>query len=458
MGPSTEIFAGATNYTWLWGYLLPIGLLLLAWGGLSPERARRVTPAAATALALAILGYWAIGFALHLGGAQAVIPQDASLQGLDALFSIIPGDPGWGIVGLAGFFLSGNTDQSAMFRLFLTYLPLVASAVLMVTLALAHTRRWLMVVAGALTGAVIVPVAACWMWGSGWLAHLGDTLGLAYGFVDFGGSTLVLWLPGLAVLPILLLQPREEATDLATPPSSYAPLVTNVGALLMGLGWLGWSLSRPFHVTGVVLDWEHTSINVLLAMAGAVVTAQLYAWLVTGRPEGQLAALGLAAGWGAVLSCAPFLPPWGALITGLLAGLALPFIHYALRATLRLRDAAALIALALTSGLVGFLSLALLANGRWGYGWNGVGLDAESIIPGPAIAGIFIRGDMQQLSAQLVGLVAVGLWGLLWGTVIGVIASPNLLGRWPVRVQHLWSRPREDQASGPTLATQTETE
>ena len=112
MGPSTEIFAGATNYTWLWGYLLPIGLLLLAWGGLSPERARRVAPAAATALALAILGYWAIGFALHLGGAQAVIPQDASLQGLDALFSIIPGDPGWGIAGLAGFFLSGNTGQS----------------------------------------------------------------------------------------------------------------------------------------------------------------------------------------------------------------------------------------------------------------------------------------------------------------------------------------------------------
>ena len=171
-----------------------------------------------------------------------------------------------------------------------------------------------------------------------------------------------------------------------------------------------------------------------------------------------MAALGLAAGWGAVLSCAPFLPPWGALITGLLAGLAFPFIHYAIRATLRLRDAAALVALALTSGLVGLLSLALLANGRWGYGWNGVGLDAESIIPGPAIAGIFIRGDMQQLSAQLVGLVAVGLWGLLWGTVIGIIASPNLLVRWPVRVQHLWSRPREDQASGPTLGPQTETE
>jgi Amt family ammonium transporter len=417
-----------------------------------------VAPAAATALALATLGYWAVGFALHLGGAQAVYPQDASLQGLDALFSIIPGDSGWGIVGLAGFFLSGAAEQSAVFQLFLTYLPLVASAVLIVTLALAHTRRWLMVVAGTLTGAVIMPVAACWMWGSGWLAHLGDTLGLGYGFVDFGGSTLVLWLPGLIVLPILLLQPRGESGDAVESPSTYAPLVANVGALLMGLGWLGWSLSRPFHIAGAILDWEHTAINVLLAMAGAIVTAQLYAWLVEGKPETLLAALGLAAGWGAALSCAPFLPPWGALITGLLAGLAFPFLHYAVRVYLRVCDAASATALALTSGLVGLVGLTLLASGRWGFGWNGVGLFAEDVVPSLGVASVFIRGDAQQLSAQLTGLVAVGLWGLLWGGIIGIIASPSLMGRWSRRTQRLSVRPSQELLLGPAPATQGETE
>ena len=442
MGPTTQLLPDPTTYTWLWGYFLPLGLLLLTWGGLPPERARRVTPVAAMAIALSALGYWAIGFALHLGGAQAVNPQDASLQGLTALFSIIPGDPGWGIAGLAGFFLSGEAANSTVFTLFLTYLPLIAAAVLMVTLALAQTRRWLMVVAGVLTGAVIVPVAACWMWGSGWLAHLGDTLGLAHGFVDFGGSTLVLWLPGIIVVPILLLQPREEATASPTPPPTYAPLVANVGALLMGIGWLGWGLSKPFHISGAILDWNRTAISVLLAMAGAVVTAQLYAWLVTGRPEALLGAQGLGAGWGAVLGCAPFLPPWGALITGLLAGLAFPFIHYAVRIRLRLHDAAAVIALALTSGLIGLLSLTLLADGRWGYGWNTVGLPAEGAVSGPGIASVFISGTTEQLSAQLTGLVAVGLWGLLWGSVIGIIASPNLLGRWPERALRVWPHPR----------------
>jgi len=456
MGQTTQMLADAAGYAWLWGYLLPIGLLLLVWGGLEPERARRVAPAAAMALAISTLGYWAAGFALHLGGAQTVNPQDASLQGLNTLLSVVPGDPGWGVAGLAGFFLGGETAHTATLTLFLTYLPLIASAVIMVTMALAHLRRWLMVTAGALTGAVIVPVAACWMWGSGWLAHLGDTLGLAYGFVDFGGSTLVFWLPGLIVLPILLLHPRPPAADALTPPPTFAPLLANVGALLLGLGWLGWSMARPFHVAGAVLDWEHTAINVLLAMAGTVVTTQLYAWLVNGRPEMLLAAQGLAAGWGTALGCAPFLPMWGALITGLLTGIAFPFVHHTLRARLRIDDAAASVALALTSGLTGLVSLTLLADGRWGFGWNGIGLSAETIVPGPGIASVFIRGDTQQLSAQLTGLAAVALWGLIWGTVIGIIASPRFVGRWSAEALRSWSRPPQDQGADPTVLSSGE--
>jgi ammonium transporter, Amt family len=415
--------------SWLWGTFIPIGLLLLVWGGLAPQKARRVTPVAATAIAIAIFGYWAVGFALHLGGAQAVNPEDSSLQGLQALLSVVPGDPGWGVVGLAGFFLADSNSPSTMAALFLAYLPAIATAVLLVTLALAQTRRWMMVVAGALTGTVVVPVAACWMWGSGWLAHLGATLGLAYGFVDFGGSTLLLWLPGMIVLPILLLQPRHPASAMVTPPPTYAPLMANVGALLMGLGWLGWALSRPFHVGGALLDWNRTALNVLLAMAGAVVTSQLYAWLVTGRPEMLLAPQGLGAGWGAILGCAPFLPDWGALLTGLLAGLAYPLIHHLVATRLRIRDAAGAVALALTSGPISLIALTLLADGRWGHGWNGIGVTAEGVPAGFGVAGIFVGGGTGQLSAQLAGVVVIGLWGLLWGSLLGVMMSPRLLGK-----------------------------
>ncbi|MGC9520997.1 MAG: hypothetical protein ACP5HG_03855 [Anaerolineae bacterium] len=419
MGPSTPLALDLATYNWLWGYLIPLGLLMLMWGGLAPEKARRVAPVAAAATALAIVSYWMVGFGLHMGGAY-VITEDPALQGLQRMLPLVPGDARWGVFGLSGFFLAGETATSTAFYLFLAYLPLIATAVLLATIALAQTRRWVMVAAGLFAGAFVVPVAACWMWGSGWLAHIGETLGLGHGYVDFGGSTLILWLPGMLVLPILLLQPRAEPTRPPEPPHTYAPFLANVGALVMGIGWLGWSLSQPFHVAGAVLDWQRTALNVLLGMAGAVVTAQLYAWLMTGKPEALLASQGLGAGWGAILSCAPFLPPWGALITGLLAGLAFPLLHYSVRVVLRIRDAAAAVALALTSGPIGLLGLTLFADGQWGQGWNGVG---------PGIGSIFVTGT-GQVSAQLVGLVAVALWGLLWGSILGVIASPRILGRW----------------------------
>ncbi|MGC9469029.1 MAG: hypothetical protein ACP5HS_10595 [Anaerolineae bacterium] len=432
MGPNAPLPLDPMAFNWLWGYFMPIGLLLLIWGGLSPEKARRVTPIAATAVALTVLGYWAIGFALHMGGAYPVT-QDPALEGLNRMFPIVPGDPGWGISGLSGFFLSGQTANSRVFDLFLAYLPLMASAVLLVTLALAQTRRWIMVTAGLLAATVVVPVAACWMWGSGWLAHLGETLGLGHGFVDFGGSTLILWLPGMMVVPILLLQHREPPSTPPEPPETYAPLMANVGALLLGIGWLGWELSGPFHASGAVLDWQHIAINVLLGMAGATVTSQLYAWLMLGKPEALLASQGLTAGWGAVLASAAFVPYWAALSIGLLAGLLLPLVHYGVRVWLRIQDAAGAVALAFVSGPLGLLSIGILANGQWGQGWNRMGLSPDGSVSGPGVSGLFVSGGAQQLVAQVTALVSIGAWGLLWGGILGLIASPRLLGRWSPR-------------------------
>ena len=407
---------------WLWGYLLPVGLLLLTWGGLPPYKARRVTPLAALALALAVLGYWAAGFAFQLGGAQAVNPDDPSLSGLNLLLPLVPRDAGWGFVGLSGFFLAGSEITPTVLSLFLAYLPLMASAVLLVVLALADARRWVIVAAGALAGTVVFPIAACWMWGSGWLAHLGNTLSLGHGFVDFGGSALVLWLPGMMALGILILQPRQPAGDPPSPPPAYFPLLANVGVLLMGIGWTGWTLSNPFHTSGATWYWSRAAVSMMLGMAGATVTSQLYAWLVTGKLESLLAARGLAAGWGAALAAAPFLPPWAALAGGLLTGLLFPFLLYLVEALLRLRDAAATVALGFVGGLWGLLGVGLFADGLSGQGWNGADSDG-------GVIGLLFGGGTAQLTAQLIGVVALGVWGLLWGVILGFIANPHFLRR-----------------------------
>ena len=75
--------------TWLpalLGYLIPVGVFLLAWGGMEPQRARRSTTVGALALALAILGYFALGFAFHLGGA-GLMGDRPGLEELNHIFA-----------------------------------------------------------------------------------------------------------------------------------------------------------------------------------------------------------------------------------------------------------------------------------------------------------------------------------------------------------------------------------
>jgi len=413
------------SINWLWGYFVPIGLLLLTWGGLPPHKARRVTPLAILAIALATLGYWATGFAFHLGGAHAVNPADPALRGLDMLFA--PAGAEWGLVGITGFFMSGVEITPTAFALFLSYLPLVATAVVLVTLAISDLRRWVVLLAGALMGTVVFPIAACWAWGSGWLAQLGLSMTLGHGFVDFSGSGLMLWLASTMVLGILLLQPKRDIASPLPPPPSYFPLLANLGALLLLIGWAGWCFSTPFHLYGVTWDVNRAAVSAWLGISGAVLTAQFYAWLVTGELESLLAARAIAAGWGAVLAGAPFLPPWAALSVGLLAGLAFAFVSHFVTARWRLRDDAATIALGLTGGVWGLFSVGLFADGHAGQGLNGIGHILNAGELGVGVSGLIVRGNWQQLQAQLVGIVALGLWGLLWGLGIGFMANP----RWP---------------------------
>lgn len=433
---------------WLWGYWMPLGLLLLIWGGLSPRKARRVAPLAALTMALGALGYWATGFAFHLGGAQAVSPDAPGLDGLRALFSFVPGNPHWGVVGLAGFFLVGADLSSEAVGLFLEYLPVMTSAITVLMLAMSERRRWTMTLAGLVSGAVIVPVAACWMWGGGWLARLGETLALGHGVVDFGGTLPVLWVPGMVALGFLAVQPKRGLPRKPKPPQTHGPMLANVGAFLMALGWMGWSLSQPFHLSGARLDWNRAGLNVILGMAGAVVTTQLYAWLALGAPGALLAAQGLAAGWGTALAGAPFLPSWAAFALGLISGLAFPILRHALHAWLRHSSGAATIALALTAGPLGMVGIGVLADGQWGQGLNGVGTYVAGETTGQAIAGFFARGDAQQLVAQAVGLAALGIWGLAWGLVMGIATRPRSIARsWVGWVRRKDRRTRPDAES-----------
>ena len=419
--------------TWLpalLGYLIPVGLFLLAWGGMEPRRALRSAAVGALALALAALGYFAVGFAFHLGGAGLMSDQPG-LAGLTRLFAG-EGELGWGMIGLAGFFLAGEAATPEALALFVIYLPLVATTVLLVVLSLSgRARGWQIAVGGLIVTAVLFPLVACWAWGGGWLAHLGFTVERGHGFVDHAGSGVVYLLGGMAALGALVglggRLPRGEPEQPEEMPPAHFPLLANLGALLFGLGWLGWSLSVPFHAAGAQISLPHIAVNGLLAGAGAILVSQVYCWVTVGHADPLMAARGAAAGFVAISAGAPFVPPWGALVIGALAGLFLPLGVYLVERVLRLPDETATVALGIAGGLWGLLAVALFADGRWGQGWNSVGLAEYHTVAGQGVTGFFpaagfVGDGLGQLIAQLAGIGAISLLASLvsWLLFLGL--------------------------------------
>lgn len=424
--------------TWLpavLGYLIPVGLFLMGWGGVEPSRARRAATLGGLSLALAVVGYYAFGFGIHLGGAYVMSPGQAGLEGLRQSWG--PSRE-WVLFGATGFFLGGDAATPAVQALFVIYLPMVAAAVLMPVLSLSgRARGWQVAIGGLFMAVAVFPLAACWVWGGGWLSQLGSSLDLGHGVVDYAGSIAVYLLGGAFALGGLIgLGRRLPAPDPDAPdevPPAHFPLLANLGSLLFGLGWLGWSLSTPFHVVGAELSLPLIALNGLLASAGAGLASQLYSWVTTGKADPLMASRGAATGLVAVSAGAPFIPSWAALITGMVAGVLFPLGAYLIRRLARLPDASGAVSVGVAGGILGALVVPIFADGRWGRGWNSLVLDESYLRAGQGVTGFFpatgqgfIENGTGQSLAQVAGAGAILLLGAAAGFLLyAVLAAPG---------------------------------
>jgi Amt family ammonium transporter len=417
-------------------FLVPIGLTLMASGAASEDRAANVALTSLAAIGLGVLGYFACGFAFQFGG----IGLFSELPGVEDLiwewsFLDVSWGPGWGMLGLKGFFLGGEAANPAAYALFFSQLALVTTAVLIPALSLRGRVKAIVIVLGALLlSAAIYPILGNWIWGGGWLAHLGSNLELGHGFIDFAGAGLVNLVGGTAALAGILVfklrrgekRPSPEAVSplsaraLSVPPSErevaemppvHLPLLAILGSLLLVVGWLGWALASPLNVLTDISP-AVVAVNLLLAAAGGTLVATLYSWFTTGRADVLMATRGLAIGLVSISVAVPFVPPWAALLTGAVAGLLLPLTIYLLDYLLRLDDPTAAVSVHGLGGLLGLLALGFFADGRYGAGWNGIGATEYLGVLGQGVSGYFTAQGFQpdwpsQLYAQLVGLGAI---------------------------------------------------
>jgi Amt family ammonium transporter len=415
----------------LMGFLQPIGLFLVAWGGMASDRARRSATLGSLGLALAVLAYYVTGFAFHLGGAGWV----SDLPGLDGLRAIYGGggELDWGLVGLAGFLLRGGAGTPEAVALFVTYLPAVTSAVLLVVLSLSERASgWQTLAGGLITGALVFPLAACWAWGGGWLSSLGITVQRGHGFVDYAGSSVVYLLSGLVAVGAHAALGRgpvpSDAGGSEEMPAAHFPLLANLGSLLFGVGLTGWVLSVPFHAVGAELSGSRAVANTLLAGSAGILAGQAFCWFTTGSADALMSARSAVSAFVAIAAGAPFVPTWAAVVVGGFAGLVLPLSVFFVERLLRHADATASIAVAASGGLWGTLAVGLFADGLAGQGWNRIGLIEYHTVEGQGVTGFlpatglgYLGDGPGQMVAQLAGVGAIAALGLVTGLVLFLV-------------------------------------
>lgn len=361
-----------------------------------------------------ILGFWAVGFGLQMGGVGALgsFGGDASLN---HEVSIVIGGQSHGLFGLTGFMLPPEMFTAAVVTTFFFQMMFMDTTATIPTGALAERWRFAsFLLFSVAVSTIIYPIYANWVWGGGWLSTLGKNFGLGHGHVDFAGSSVVHLTGGvLAFVCARMLGPRigKYGSDgsVRAIPGHNLPMVV-IGTFVLAFGWFGFNAGSTLAATDTRL--AAVAVNTMLAGAAGAMSACLYTWRRFEKPDLSMMCNGMLAGLVAITAPCAFVSSLSALIIGAIAGVVVVFSAIYVEHGLRIDDPVGAISVHGVNGLWGVIALGLFADGTYGDGLNGV----EG-----GVRGLFY-GDTTQLTAQLIGvsanLIYIGAMGALCFSVI----------------------------------------
>ncbi len=418
---------GITGSTGFWvsslSLLVPLGLLLMAVGASAPDKAGNIAALGAVGLATGVLAYLLTGFGLQFGGLGLAVPYDWAATWIQEWSPLdLSLGPGWGLVGLRYIPLLWKLQPGEVYQLAYIHAIAAGTAGMIPVLALAGRRRpfiaWL---PAPITAGLLYPLAGNWLWGGGWLANMGNTLNLGHGLIDMAGAGPVFVIGGAVSLALLLARKPEVTSQPVSIPPVHFPLFRLLGAFLALVGWLAWVLAIPLQDPGAPAGL--LAMNLLLAAAGGALVAGFYTGFVTGETDPLLTLQGMIAALVAAGVLAAFVFPWGSLLTGAFAGLLTCLGAYALERWLYVRDSTGAVAGHLLGAVWGLLAAGILANGRFGQGWQDVGVKEYLGLTGQGVTGALVgRGIQpdwpQQFYAQVIGVLALLLLGYALPAVV----------------------------------------
>jgi ammonium transporter, Amt family len=348
--------------------------------------------------AIGLFGYWVCGYALQMGGVGAVASLGGT-PGLNHEFTVTLFGKTFGLFGMKGFFLSGDTYDVGVFALFLFQMVFMDTAATIPTGAMAERWKWTsFVVFSFFLSMLIYPIFGNWVWGGGWLSQLGVNFGLGHGHVDFAGSSVVHLVGGIAALAgAIVIGPRigkyaKDGTPQAIPGHNLPMAIA--GTFILAFGWFGFNAGSS--LAGTDLRIAVAAVNTMLASATGALAAMFYVWMRYGKPDPSMLVNGMLAGLVAITAPCAFVSSGAAALIGAVAGVLVVWAVFFVERRLKVDDPVGAIAVHMFNGVWGVVALGLFADGTYGDGLNGV--------PG-TVRGLFY-GDASQLTAEIIGVVA----------------------------------------------------
>src|SRR5439155_20631940 len=247
----------AVNFTWtlLAGALVLFfqsGFALVETGFTRAKNAAHTMMMNFVIFAIGGVAWFVTGFALMFGGIGSLAVLGGGTSVLDGIAKL--GGADWGIFGTKGWFLAGSSYDVGVMALWFFQLVFMDTAGTIVTGAMAERWKWsAFVVYSFFMAGFLYPMFGAWAWGGGWLAHLGLSMSLGHGYVDFAGSGVVHAVGGLSALAgAISIGPRigkynRDGSGNTIPGHNLAMAILGVFILLFG--WVGFNAGSTLAAT-----------------------------------------------------------------------------------------------------------------------------------------------------------------------------------------------------------------
>jgi len=197
-----------------------------------------------------------------------------------------------------------------------------------------------------------------WFWGGP--SAYGDPAGFLFakGALDFAGGTVVHINAAMAALvgAIVIGKRVGYGRDSMAPHNLMA---TMIGASLLWVGWFGFNAGSNLEANGTAVL---AMVNTVVATAAAAMAWMFAEWMFKGKPSMLGMASGAVAGLVAVTPAAGFVGPMGAIILGLVAGVACLWGVTGLKKALGYDDSLDVFGIHGIGGIIGAIGTGILVN------------------------------------------------------------------------------------------------